>query len=150
VPFERDAVIRDYHRQNMFLATHPLADIVAHPWWWMGYWQDPDGRYTSDPWLDDFGKVPNSMHEEFADAVLGHNKAVEINLEAILLTGSYPPTFAPQYLEYLAGLKERGVRFCVGSDCHSASYGSDFATAEAMLASVGIHDRDLWRLPPRQ
>ena len=28
VPFERKAIIQDYHRQNMFLATHPLVDIV--------------------------------------------------------------------------------------------------------------------------
>ena len=33
VPFEREALIRDYHRQNMFLAAHELVDIVAHPWW---------------------------------------------------------------------------------------------------------------------
>ena len=33
VPIERETVIRDYHRQNMFLAAHPLVDIVAHPWW---------------------------------------------------------------------------------------------------------------------
>jgi len=149
VPLEREAVIRDYHRQNLFLATHPLVDIVAHPWWWMGHWQSADGRYLGDPWLDDFGKIPASMHDEFAAAVLEHSKVVEVNLEAILLNRSYPPTFAPQYLEYLASLKARGVRFSLGSDCHSPRYHADFATAEAMLAAVGIHDQDLWRLPAR-
>ena len=38
IPYERQAVIRDYHRQNMFLATHPLVNIIAHPWWWSGRW----------------------------------------------------------------------------------------------------------------
>jgi histidinol phosphatase-like PHP family hydrolase len=51
VPFERESVIRDYHRQNMFLATHPLVDIVAHPWWWMGRRPDASGKYPAEPWL---------------------------------------------------------------------------------------------------
>ncbi len=149
VPFERDAVIRDYHRQNLFLATHPLVDIVAHPWWWMGHWQSDDGRYRGDPWLDGFGKIPASMHEEFAAAVVEHGKLVEINLAAILLNPTYPGTFTPQYLEYLSLLRARGVRFSIGSDCHSVCYDPDFGTAAAMLEAIGLRDEDFWCLPPR-
>jgi histidinol phosphatase-like PHP family hydrolase len=150
VPFERNAVNRDYHRQNLFLATHPLADIVAHPWWWMGHWQSDDGRYRGDPWLDDFGKIPASMHDEFAAAVVEHGKRVEINLSAILLNAAYPDTFTPQYLEYLALLRARNVRFSIGSDCHSARYDPDFGRAEAMLEAAGLGDEAFWRLPPRE
>ena len=71
VPFELDAVIRDYHRQNMFLALHPLVTIVAHPWWWMGHWADGEGNYPAEPWLDDFACIPRSMHDEFAAATVG-------------------------------------------------------------------------------
>ncbi len=149
VPFEPEAVIRDYHRQNMFLATHPLVDIIAHPWWWMGHWQDDDGRYTTYPWLDDFSRIPGSMHDEFAAAVLQHKKLVEINLDACLLNETYPPTFAPQYLEYLAALEKRGVTLSLGSDCHTEHYGTDFDTAAEMLESIAISDECLWRLPPR-
>jgi hypothetical protein len=132
----------------MFLATHPLVDIVAHPWWWMGHWQSPDGRYVGDPWLDDFSKIPGSMHEEFGAAVVEHGKAIEINIGAILRNPTYPSTFAGQYLQYLATLRARGARLSLGSDCHSARYGTDLATTETMLASIGIHDAGLWRLPP--
>jgi histidinol phosphatase-like PHP family hydrolase len=149
VPFERDAIIADYHRQNMFLATHPLVDIVAHPWWWMGHWRDPDGRYTTDPWLDDFTKIPRAMHDEFAAAAVQHAKVVEINLGATLLNRSYPQSFAAQYVEYLAGLKARGVRFSIGSDCHAGSYAPDFERAAQILAPLGLRDDDLWRLSPR-
>ncbi len=149
VPFEREAVIRDYHRQNLFLATHPLVDIVAHPWWWMGHWESPDGRYLGDPWLDDFAKIPASMHDEFAAAAIEHGKAVEINLSAMLLNSAYPDDFPTQYLEYLAMLNARGVRFSIGSDCHSAQYDTDFETAAAMLDSIGLRDADFWHLPPR-
>ncbi|MCD6361751.1 MAG: hypothetical protein J7M38_12925 [Armatimonadetes bacterium] len=149
LPFERDVIIRDYHRQNMFLAAHPLVDIVAHPWWWMGGWKDDDGRYTSDPWLDDFGKIPRTMHDEFAAAAVEHDTAVEINLDAILLSRSYPETFAGQYLEYLAYLRDRGVVFSIGSDCHSAQYAPDFERAGEMLEGIGLRDEQMWRLPPR-
>jgi len=37
-PFARrnsfDEWVADYHRQQVYLAKHPLVDIVAHPWWW--------------------------------------------------------------------------------------------------------------------
>jgi histidinol phosphatase-like PHP family hydrolase len=149
VPLERQAVIRDYHRQNMFLATHPLVDIVAHPWWWMGAWQGADGKYAAEPWFDDFGCIPRSMHDEFASAAVEHGAAVEINLSAMLLNPEYPERFARQYLDYLAYLKSRRVPLSIGSDCHSAHYDADFARAGALLDSVGISEHDLWGLPTR-
>jgi len=150
VPLERQAVIRDYHRQNMFLATHPLVTIVAHPWWWMGHWQGEDGRYCGEPWLDDFGVIPKSMHDEFAAALREQGKVMEVNLGAMVLSRAYPEAFKRQYLEYLAGLRERGVQLTIGSDCHGASYEMAFGRAAELLASVGIHDADCWRLPPRE
>lgn len=149
VPFERQAIIADYHRQNMFLATHPLVDIVAHPWWWMGHWQAADKSYPAEPWFDDFGHVPQAMHDEFAAAAVETDTKVEINLCAMLLNGQYPARFKEQYVEYLAGLKGRGVQLTIGSDCHSARYDIDFETPARMLEGVGIGDQDLWRLPPR-
>jgi histidinol phosphatase-like PHP family hydrolase len=149
VPFERDALICEFHRQNLFLATHPLVDIVAHPWWWHGHWQDAEGNYPGEPWLGDFGRIPRSMHDEFAAAALAHDAVVEINLSAMLLNPHYPDSFARQYLDYLAMLKSRGVKLCLGSDCHSAHYEIDFETGARMLDSVGIEDAELWRLPPR-
>ncbi len=148
VPLEREAVIRDYHRQNMFLATHPLVDIVAHPWWWMGHWKDNDGNFNAEPWFDDFGVIPKSMHNEFAAAVVEHHKAVEINISANLLNPHYPQRFVRQYLEYLAELASKGVCLSIGSDCHSAHYEIDFDTVGQMLESVGIKN-DFWCLPPR-
>ena len=145
VPLEREAVIRDYHRQNMFLATHPLVDIVAHPWWWMGHWKDDKENYPAEPWFDDFSVIPKSMHDEFAAAAVEHDTAVEINNSANLLNPHYPAHFAGQYLEYLAELKSLGVSLSIGSDCHSAHYEIDFPVVEEMLDSVGITD-GLWYL----
>ena len=148
VPLERGTVIRDYHRQNMFLATHPFVDIVAHPWWWMGHWMDNNGDYPAEPWFDDFRVIPSSMHREFAAAASEHNTAVEINIEAILLNPHYPAGFVSQYLEYLAELKAQKVRLSIGSDCHTAHYDIDFDRTSQMLQRVGITD-DFWNLEPR-
>jgi hypothetical protein len=150
VPLERAAIIRDYHRQNVFLATHPLVDIVAHPWWWMGHWQDEQGNYLAEPWFDDFRCIPASMHDEFGSAAVERGKKVEINLCAMLQNPHYPERFKRQYMEYLAELKSRGVRLCVGSDCHDRRYAIGFEAPAAMLESVGIADADLWVLPPRR
>lgn len=146
VPFEREVVISDYHRQNMFLATHPLVTIIAHPWWWMGHWADDQGRFTVEPWFDSFKVIPLSMHDEFAAAVLENRKVVEINISAMLLNPKYPKHFVSEYLDYLAGLKARGVPLSIGSDCHGAEYKINFARAEEMLASVGIFDKCCWRI----
>lgn len=150
VPYEREAIIRDYHRQNMFLACHPLVDIVAHPWWWMGHWQEDDKSYRTDPWFDDFRKIPQSMHDEFAAALVEHGTVAEINLSAMLLTRAYPERFKRQYVEYLASLQQRGVALAIGSDCHNEHYHEvDLESAARMLDGSGIEDRKFWRLPPR-
>lgn len=149
VPVSRESMIREYHRQNMFLATHPLVTIVAHPWWWMGHWRQADGRYMTDPWLDDFKKVPQSIHDELGAAIMQHGKVFEINLCAIVLNKEYPETFAWQYLEVIAELYERGVTMSIGSDCHNADYAIAFDQAERMLEKVGIDGQRLWKLPPR-
>ena len=140
IPLEREAVIRDYHRQNMFLAAHPLVNIVAHPWWWMGHWMDENGKYLTKPWFDDFNVIPKSMHQEFTAAVFENNTAVEINILMMLFNPSYPERFALQYLEYLAELQSQGICLSIGSDCHAGQYDVDFEQAGQMLKRAGIKD----------
>lgn len=148
-PLEREAVIRSYHRQNLHLAQQPRVDIIAHPWWWMGAWQDEDGKYRTLPWLDDFACIPRSMHDEFAAAVRENGKVVEINAGAILLNETYPPSFRRQYLEYLTMLKEAGVRFSVGSDAHDAGYVPRLRRIEPDIEAIGLTQADLWDGPAR-
>ena len=138
IPYEREQIIRDYHRQNMYLATHPLVTIVAHPWWWHGAWEDADGMFRTDPWLADFGVIPMSMHDEFAAAARENGKVVEANISAMLLNPTYPERFKRQYAEYISMLAERGVSISIGSDCHDPEYSViDFATTGAHTGGVG-------------
>jgi histidinol phosphatase-like PHP family hydrolase len=149
VAMNRRAVMENYHRQNMFLAKHPLVDIVAHPWWWSGHWENEDGNFDAEPWFDDFGVIPQSMHDEFGAAAIENDTAVEINISANLMNPQYPEKFAARYLEYLAGLQESGVRLSIGSDCHGAHYDIDFEKAGRMLEEAGITD-EFWCLSPRK
>ncbi len=150
-PVERDAIIRDYHRQNMFLATHPLVTIVAHLWWWMGAWQDSDGIYRTDPWLDNFGRIPQSMHDEFVAAARERGKVVEVNLDAMLLNPRYTERFIRQYLDYLAWMHAAGVQLSIGSDCHCLRYTEiRLDDAALLLDSVGFRDEMFWRIPCKQ
>lgn len=146
VPMNRRAVIEDYHRQNMFLATHPLVNIVAHPWWWNGHWENEDGNFHGDPWFDDFGVIPRSMHDEFGAAAIESDTAIEINIGANLLNSQYPEDFAPRYLEYLVALQEQGVHLSIGSDCHGTHYDVQFEKVGRMLEKAGIRD-GFWHPP---
>jgi len=137
VPLEPESLIRDCHRQNMFLARHPLVTIIGHPWHWGG----------PEPWLDNFLMIPKSMHDEFAHTVLEHDTVVEINL-MMLLDRKHSETFTQQYLEYFGSLKSRGVKLSVASDSHTNNHFDklDLATASTLLHTVGIRDTDLWTL----
>jgi histidinol phosphatase-like PHP family hydrolase len=87
------------------------------------------------------------MHDEFIELVRRYGKVVEINVGVMLLTAKYTEEFKIQYLQYLAYLKESGVRLSIGTDCHT-SYDADLAKAEKLLNSVGIKAQDLWKLTP--
>jgi hypothetical protein len=147
VPLERDAVIRSYHRQNMYLAQRPEVTIVAHPWWWEGHWRTADGRYPDLPWLSDFTVIPTSMHEEFAAVLRETGTYMELNAGAIFFNAHYPPTFARQYLEYVAFMKSLGVRFALGSDSHDAKYEPCLERLHEVLTPLRLTNEDFWPGP---
>lgn len=150
VPRQREAIIRNLHRQNLFMATHPLVTIIAHPWWWCVSAQDKT-TYAAELWFDDFSVIPRSIHDEFAAAVLEHGKVVELNFMGVLFSPDYPKHYIPQHLEFLAELKSRGIPLAMGSDCHTAHYyETDFETASNLLDQFGFTEEDFWRLPPRE
>lgn len=128
-------IVKDYHRQNMFLSEHRLVDIVAHPWWYYGP--------CEDGWLTDFSMIPQSMHQEFAKSCIENHKLVEINLSAMLLNWRYTEKFKQEYIDYLVLLKEYGVKFSIGSDCHNQFYDIDFQKSSDMLEAAGFVSEDL-------
>lgn len=113
----RKGAVKSYQQQQIFIAQQSYVDIIAHPWWiYMGRYVK-NGIQTG-PWFDDFSIIPKSIHEEFAAAVLGNNKIVELNTD-FFVSDCYTDYFKRQYAEYLCMLHEKGVQISIGSDLHS-------------------------------
>lgn len=150
-PFlDESAVIRNYHRQNMFLASHPLVDVVVHPWWWYrSELPTTDPRHSIYAWTRDFTVIPNSMHDEFAAAAIEHNTAIEIN-SSLFTSTRYSDGWHEQYLDYLLYLRERGVTFAMGSDNHcweqpNIGYRGQIHEIEDDLDAFDFKPGELWR-----
>ena len=146
VRMTRKAIVRDYHRQNMFLAEHPKVDIIAHPWWWRAKFTTACRVPVPFRWLEDFSIIPQSMHDEFGAAAREHGKLIEVNASN-MLTENYTRQWHEQYLAYLVGLKEAGCRFSVGSDSHAAEYKPNPKDMTAMLERAGFTESDFWSGP---
>lgn len=142
----RKACVRDYHRQNIFLAEHPRVDIVAHPWWWRNKFTPACRVPIPFPWLEDFSIIPQSMHDEFAAATRENGKLVELNFTNIL-GESYSAWWHEQYLEYVVGLREAGCRFATGSDSHGPGYQPHPQDMLPVLERAGFTQADLWDGP---
>lgn len=77
-----ETLVRCFHRQNMFLLTHPKVDVLAHPWWI--YRLPPSwANVQIAPWLLDFAVIPESMHNEMRAAARQFSKVVEINARTL-------------------------------------------------------------------
>ncbi|NLX58150.1 MAG: hypothetical protein GXY74_03570 [Phycisphaerae bacterium] len=143
-----EAMVRDYHRQNMFLAEHPSVTIIAHPWWWRDKYTKANGEMVPFPWLADFSIVPQSMHDEFAAAARENGKIVEANA-SIVFSDKGGDRWRRQYGEYLALLRETGCTFSTGSDSHGADYTRWPEEFGDHLASLGFTEEDFWQGPSR-
>lgn len=144
-PFVQKEIIYSYHKQYMFLAEHPDVDIIAHPWWWMGHWQDENGNYPGLPWLGDFSAIPDELHYQLADTVVKNNKAIEINATAIFFNPRYPEKFKKDYVSYLKKMKNRGVMFSPGSDAHTIDKIGYTLKLLDIIKEIGLKPEDLWK-----
>ena len=149
IPPEPKAIIDFFHSQMMYLAAHPLVKIVAHPWWWHDHFMVPEGGYVPGPWREDFSVIPASYHDEFIAALVEHDTAAELN-PRWMLARPFGDRGCEQYLAYFAAMRQAGVKFAVGSDCHGTPYAPKYdAATEGLLDDLGLSEDDLWSLPPR-
>jgi len=129
---DRDSLLKDYHRQYMFMAQHKDVDILAHYLWWNPL------TGVENP-FSDFSSISPSMKQELAVALKESGCAFEINLEAILMSPSYTDKFKREYLDYASEIQSMGVIIAVGSDCHSRHYSEvNFELSSKMLEESGL------------
>lgn len=134
-----DSVIKEYHRQYMFAATHPYTDILAHYLWWdsnlfTNLWKMPDYK---NPFAD-FSVIPESMKNELKSALLENNVAFELN--GWLFGEKLSPRFVDSYLGWIAELQSSGVKIAMGSDCHNPKLSDccDYNRVDELCKRYGI------------
>lgn len=137
------SLLKEYHRQYLFAATHPYTTIMAHYLWWdrSHFLHDRGVKDAVNPFLQ-FDAVPQSMRDELKAALKEHGTAFEINFGGILFDRSLPDTFKDEYLGWAAELQRSGVVLAIGSDCHSAHLKEceyiDYAGADKILKHYGM------------
>lgn len=139
VPFARslqpdlDACIKEWHRQQMWLACDERVTILGHPWY--------NGKAL---WYEDFSIIPRSMNNEMACAVKENGKYVECNSH-FFLSPKTSEKFRRQYAEFLRELFELNIPITYGSDSHD-NYNDKRPEVERYLRMAGFIDGDFYTL----
>ena len=130
LPLDRDVIIREWHRQQMWLACDERVTILGHPWY-----------IGQGLWYDDFTVIPRSMNQELAAALKENGKYVECS-EGMLCAAKATELFRNQYAEFLRELFEMGIPLTYGSDSHSV-FAPDLHRAEQYLLRAGFREGDI-------
>ena len=130
LPLDRDVIIREWHRQQMWLACDERVTILGHPWY-----------IGQGLWYDDFTVIPRSMNQELAAALKENGKYVECS-EGMLYAPKATELFRNQYAEFLRELFEMGIPLTYGSDSHSV-FAPDIHQAEQYLLRAGFREGDI-------
>lgn len=126
---DKDALIKEWYRQQMWLACDERVTILAHPWY--------NGKAV---WYDDFSAIPRSMNMDIASALKENGKFVECN-EGVLCSNKTTEKFRRQYAEFMRELFEMGIPVTYGSDSHN-EYAVRRGETEKILSDVGFKDGD--------
>lgn len=124
-----DAMIKEWYRQQMWLACDERVTILGHPWY--------NGAAL---WYEDFSVIPRSMNADIAAALKENKKYVECN-EGVLCSPKASEKFQIQYAEFLRELFEMGIPVTYGSDSHH-KYADGHLITERILSSVGFCEGD--------
>ena len=131
-----NACIKEWYRQQMYLACDERVTILGHPWY-----------IASALWYEDFSVIPHSMNADIAAALKENGKCVECNSH-FFCRGKTSEKFKNQYAEFLRELFEMGIPVTYGSDAH-LNYEDLRPTVEKHLAAAGFKDGDISDLPEK-
>ena len=137
LPVDRDACIREWYRQQMYLACDERVTILGHPWY--------HGRGV---WYEDFSVIPHTMNMDIAAALKENGKYVECNSHFFCRDRGVMPSekFKHQYAEFLRELFEMGIPVTYGSDEHDNYHDTLRPVVERYLFEAGFRDGDISEL----
>lgn len=141
-PASRTDAVDNYFRQEMFLASHPLVSVVAHPWDSLQHAAGDWFRHRDKAHIDwsVYKDIPREMDDQLGKAILENGKLAEINVPCTLKGPDY---VTPLCMERFRRWKEMGVKFTIGSDQHSAHPDVElFSRMEKVLDDYGFTQDD--------
>ena len=124
------ACIKEWHRQQMWLACDARVTILGHPWY--------NGLGL---WYDDFSVIPHSQIDALSAALKENGKYVECNSH-FFNSSRTTEKFKHQYAGFLRELFEKGIPVIYGSDSHN-TYKSVHIETEKYLLDSGFVDGDI-------
>lgn len=138
------SLVKEYHRQYMYAATHPFTDIMAHYLWWdkgvFPIW----GVYNAENPFLDFSVISQDMRSELEAALLEHHTAFELNI-CMIHPSCLPESFRDEYLGWVAQMQRNGVRLAFGSDTHAPRLSNTgYGEVEKILKHYGIDTESLY------
>ena len=129
VEFDMNASIREWYRQQLWLAADERVTVLGHPWY-----------NGIGAWYDDFSIIPRSMNMDIAAALKENEKYVECNA-GVICSPKASERFRYQYTEFLRELFEMGIPITYGSDSHK-EYIESHVFLEKYLISAGFREGD--------
>lgn len=126
-------LIKEWHRQQIWLACDERVTILGHPWY-----------NGNGAWYEDFALIPRTMNQELMAALKENKKYAECNSH-FFTTSKATEKFRHQYAEFLRELHESGIPITYGSDSHD-SYGDAHLLAEKYLLAAGFKDGEIKEL----
>jgi histidinol phosphatase-like PHP family hydrolase len=136
LPPDLDGCIKEWFRQQIWLACDERVTVLGHPWY--------QGKGL---WYEDFSVIPRSMNSELAAALLENKKYIECNSH-FFNSSLTTEKFRRQYAEFLRELFEMGIPVTYGSDSHN-SYKPSHINTEKYLLDVGFADGDITEIAER-
>ena len=129
-PLDTEACIKEWYRQQLWLACDERVTVLGHPWY--------SGQ---ELWYEDFSVIPRSMNLDIAAALKENGKYAEYNPHFYGRSTNTSEKFRHQYAEFLRELFEMGIPITYGSDAHGA-YKADYVKGEKYLVAAGFRDGD--------
>ena len=128
-----DVCIKEWYRQQIYLACDERVTILGHPWY-----------IGNALWYEDFSLIPHSMNMDIAAALKENGKYVECNAY-FFKNEKTTEKFRHQYAEFLRELFELGIPVTYGSDAHS-DYPDARHFPETYLKKAGFQSGDISEL----
>ncbi len=138
---DKKAVLEIQHEHYMKTFKNPLVDVLVHPFWFS---KSEIQSRPAEFWEELLLSVPDDFIEEWADASVRYNCAIEVNASGIFYHPSCSDKFKRAYVEFLRRLKDKKAVFSVCSDAHDINSIGRSYHAEGVLFGLDVPEEQIW------